>query len=117
MPEEERNSPLLVRDLMTVGVATCSPDSLVADIARLLVEKSLEAIVVIDPEERHAMGVVSQDELVKAYSQPEAGMLKAEDVMRDELPKVPADIPISAAAQIMLDLGVRVLFLTHHAAG
>ena len=37
--------------------------------------------------------------------------------MRDDLPKVPPDIPLTAAAQIMQDQGVRVLFLTHHAGG
>jgi CBS domain-containing protein len=102
---------------MTVGVATCSPETPVSEVARLLVEMGLEAVVVLDPGDGHALGVVSQDELLKAYPRSAAGELKAEEVMRDEVPQVPADIPLTAAAQIMQDLGVRCLFLMHHSGG
>ena len=37
--------------------------------------------------------------------------------MRAEVPQVPPDIPLTAAAQIMQDQGLRILFLTHHAGG
>jgi CBS domain-containing protein len=37
--------------------------------------------------------------------------------MRDEVPQVPADIPLAAAAQIMDDLGVRSLFVMHLSGG
>lgn len=109
--------PKLVRDLMTVGVSTCSPDTPLREIARIMVEKNLEAIVVLDPEERHAVGWVCQADIVNVYSSINSETMTAEDVMRDQVPQVPADIPLTAAAQIMLDQGVRVLFLMHHAGG
>jgi hypothetical protein len=37
--------------------------------------------------------------------------------MQDEVPQTPPDIPLTAAAQLMLDRGVRVLFLMHHSSG
>lgn len=117
MTEAERSMPVLVRDLIIVGVATCPPDTQIKDVARLLLEKGLEAVVVLDPEEGHAIGVVSQDELVKAYSRPDAADLTAEQVMRDDVPQVPAEIPLTAAAQRMHDLKTRALFLMHHAGG
>jgi CBS domain-containing protein len=43
--------------------------------------------------------------------------LTAEDVMRAGVPTTPPDIPLEAAVQLMLDQGVRTLFLTHHAGG
>ena len=43
--------------------------------------------------------------------------MTAEDVMREGVPQVPPDIPLSAAAMVMHDLGVRTLFLMHHAGG
>jgi len=111
-------SPKLVRDLMSVGVATCPPDALLADIVRLMLEKNLEALVVLDPEEDgHALGVITQDEIVKAYARSEPSSLKASDVMRDGVPQVPPEIPLVAAAQIMLDMKVRALFMMHHSAG
>lgn len=102
---------------MTVGVATCPPDTPVDSVARLLLEKNLEAVIVLDPEEGHALGIVSQEELVRAYDREGASQLKAEDVMRDGVPQAPPDIPLAVAAQLMRDQGVRVLFMMHHAAG
>ena len=90
----------LVRDLMTVGVATCGPDASLTDIARLLLDKNLEAVVVLNAE-GHATGIVSQDEVVKAYSRDDCRQLTAEEVMRDDVPQIPPDIPLAAAAQII----------------
>lgn len=117
MPEEPRPMPELVRDLMTVGVATCPPDTLIVDIARLMLEKGLEAVVVLDTEEGHALGVVSQDELAGAFARSEVRTLTAEQVMRDDVPQAPPDIPLTAAAQVMRDQNTRVLFMMHHAGG
>jgi predicted transcriptional regulator len=107
---------LLVRDLMKVGVASCPPDTPIQDVARLLLEKDLEGVVVLDFE-GHGVGVVTQDELVKAYSRHDRDTLTARDIMRDEVPEIPPDIPLAAAAQLMQDQGVRIFFLVHHAEG
>ncbi len=107
---------LLVRDLMTVGVKTCGPQTPIVDLARLILQENLEAVVVLDTE-GHALGVVTQDDLVRAYGQPDCCDLTAESVMRDGVPQVPPDIPLAAAAQIMRDRGQRVVFLMHHAGG
>ncbi|MFM8319872.1 MAG: CBS domain-containing protein [Chloroflexota bacterium] len=102
---------------MTVGVATCPPETPLAQVARLLVENALEALVVLDPEEGHALGVVGQDELVRAYHHAGARELTAAQAMREGVPQCPADIPLAAAAQLMLDQGVRILFMMHHSGG
>ena len=107
---------LLVRDLMSVGVMTCPPDTPIVEIARLLLDKQLEGIVVLD-QEGHAIGSISQDELVQAYTRDGCRDLTAEDVMRDSVPQIPPDVPLTVAAQIMRDKGVRVVFLMHNAAG
>jgi hypothetical protein len=33
------------------------------------------------------------------------------------VPTVPPDVPLTAAAQIMLDMNVRAVYMTHHAGG
>jgi len=109
-------NPKLVRDLMSVGVPTCSPGDSVVELARLLLEKDWEGFVVLD-EHGHAAGVVTQDDLVRAYGRGDFEALKVEDVMRPEVPQAPPDIPLTAAAQLMRDQGVRVLFMMHHAGG
>ena len=116
MAENSKHFPTIVRDLMTVGVTVCSQGTPLDEVARLMVEKNLEAVVILD-EEGNAFGFVGQTELLKALSRPDWKALKVEDIVREDIPEIPADIPILAAAQIMQDRHVRVLFFLHHAGG
>jgi len=104
-----------VRDLMTVGVVTCNPQTTVPELAQMLLDHDLDEVIVLD--EGKALGVVGQDELVAAYSRNEYKNLAAREVMREGVPQVPPEIPLTAAAQLMRDQGVRTFFLMHHAAG
>lgn len=106
----------LVRDLMSVGVPTCGLDDSVVELARWFLDKDIEGAVVLD-EHGHGAGVVTHDELIKAYAKGNYEQLTAQDIMRPEVPAVPPDIPLSVAAQIMQDMGVRVVYMTHHAGG
>jgi CBS domain-containing protein len=104
-----------VRDLMSVGVLTCSADTPIQEIAKRFLEKALDDMVVL--EAGHAIGVISPTELVRALTRQDIANLKASDVMREGVPKAPPDIPLEVAAQIMLDQGVRSLFMMHQAGG
>ena len=46
MPES--HFPQLVRDLMTVGVLTCTPQTTVSELAQLFLEQCLDEIIVLD---------------------------------------------------------------------
>ncbi len=81
-----------------------------------MLAKDWEGVIVLDSH-GHAAGVVTQDELVRAYARDTYDGSLVESIMRVEVPQVPPDIPLTAAAQIMQDLGVRVLFMMHHAGG
>jgi CBS domain-containing protein len=115
----ENSTRTLVRDLMKVGVATCAPETVVSDVAHMLREKGIEAVIVLDPEEGQALGMISQDELADAFLREgkNARNLKAEEVMRENIPEIPPDIPFHAAFQIMRDNRVRIVFLMHNAGG
>jgi CBS domain-containing protein len=121
MAEGETFSPRLVRDLMSVGVLTCSPDTLVVELARVLLDKGLEGAIVLDGQ-GHAAGVVSRYDLVRAYAglnrpKGDVNELMAGDIMQEGVPQMPPDIPLTTAAQIMLDQGQRIVFMMHHAGG
>ncbi len=116
MSEEPAASPKLVRDLMTVGVVTCSPRLTLAEAARLLLEKDLEGVVVLD-DEGHGVGIVTQDEIVQGYAHPNRDSLTVGDIMREGVPELPPDIPLTAAAGLMRDMGLRVVFFMHNANG
>lgn len=110
------NTVGLVRDLMKVGVPTCPQNTPAVAIAERLLNGDLEALVVLDAE-GHAVGVVSRDDLIRAYGRGDCHELTAEQVMTETVPQAPPDIPLTAAAQIMQDMGVRVLYMMHHAEG
>ncbi len=117
MSDKNSGSSKLVRDLMTVGVQTCSPNTSVLELARYFLEVGSGSDEVVVLDEGNAVGVIGHGELVRAYTLPKSTELTAAEIMREEVPTVPADIPVVAAAQMMLDMGVRTVFLTHHAAG
>lgn len=111
----------LVRDLMRIGVATCPADTPVTEAARILLENGLEALVVLD-ENGHAAGLFGRREAVVAFGLSEIGREGIElqtvaDALRPDIPEIPPDIPATAAAQLMLDQGVRELYLLHHDGG
>lgn len=82
----------------------------------MMIEHGHEGAAVLD-REGHAVGAVTINELVKAYGMEVYKDSTAEDVMIAEVPQVPPDIPLSVAAQIMQDMGTRILFIMHHAGG
>lgn len=116
MNEDLLSPPRLVRDLMSVGVPTCALDDPVVELTRWFLEKDIEGVVVLD-ENGHGAGVITHNELVKAYARGAYEDLTAEDILLAEVPQVPPDIPLTVAAQIMQDQGLRILFLNHHAGG
>lgn len=106
----------LVRDLMTVGVPTCKTTTSIVEIARFILEHHVEEMVVLG-NEGEGVGVVGYEELVNAYGREDAKSLSAENVMREGLPELPADISIALAAQMMKDKGIRVAYMLHNSAG
>src|SRR5450759_4926486 len=84
-------NPKLVRDLMSVGVPTCKTTTNIVDIARFILEQGVEEMVVLGTE-GEGVGIVGYEQLVSAYGRENASSLVAEDVMREGVPELPADI-------------------------
>jgi len=109
-------TPLLVRDLMTVGVPTCKTDVLAVDIARFVIDNNVEEMVVLGSE-GEGVGIVGYEELVRAYGRDDLNKLTAEQVMREGVPELPSDIPLTVAAQMMRDQNIRVAYMIHNSSG
>ena len=101
---------------MTVGVPTCKWESPIKDVARFLLEHHVEAMCVLDAE-GHGIGVIGEQELVSAYGKDNLDELKAEDIMSEGVPELNPDIPLTVAAQMMKDQGIRIAYMTHNSAG
>ena len=77
--------PHLVRDLMTVGVMTCPPQTTVPELAQLLLDHDRDEVVVLN--DGKALGVVGQDDLIKAFAWDNTKLLTASDVIWKNLSK------------------------------
>lgn len=100
----------LVRDAMHRGVISCRVDTPLEEIAQRLMEYQINALFVLDQSGK-ACGVVSQTDLVQAYVQGGWSDLVAEDIMTPDVVTVVPDIPVTAAAQLMLDKDIHRLLI------
>jgi CBS-domain-containing membrane protein len=112
---------LLVRDVMRIGVPTCKLEDTVAHVAALMIDGGHTAVVVLD-DEADARGWINERILAGAYERAAAtgedvSGCAAQDVMDENVPECPSDVPLVVAVGIMVDLGVDHLFFLHHAAG
>jgi CBS domain-containing protein len=104
----------LVRDLMKIGVPTCTPDTRLDEIARVMVREDAEAVIVMDAY--GACGVVSQTDLVGAFPR-NWQVLTAKDVMTERIISITPDVDVLAAAHMMIDEKVHQLFIMHEHPG
>ena len=101
-------STLLVRDVMIIGVPVCHEAERCGDVEARLTRQSAHAEVVgVLDEDGSACGWISRERLRQNFTHAVG------EVMEEEIPTVPPDIPAKTAAQIMRDRGVEYLFLMH----
>ena len=96
----------LVRDLMHPGVFTCQPDASLGQVAVLLTQHKVHALIVIDREDR-PIGIISDYDLlagewlsVDDESLSTMRKLTAQDLMSYPVDTIEADMPIKEAAHI-----------------
>jgi CBS domain-containing protein len=110
----------LVRDLMHPGVLTCQPDALLGQVAVLLTQHKVHALVVSDPEGR-PLGIISDYDLlagewlsVDDESLSTMRLLTAHDLMSYPVDTVDANVPIKEAAHTLIEKDVNRLLVTEN---
>lgn len=112
------------KDIMTAAVISVSAETEVGEIARLLAEKRISAVPVVDPDQR-VLGIVSEGDLIRRaetgtekqrgswwlglFTAPEslstaytkAHGRRADDVMTQDVISVTEDTPIADVAQTL----------------
>jgi CBS domain-containing protein len=108
----------LVRDLMHPGVFTCQPDATLGQVAVLLTQHRVHALIVIDREER-PIGIISDYDLlagewlsVDDESLSTMRKMTAQDLMSYPVDTVESDMPVAEAAQILIEKDVNRLLVT-----
>jgi CBS domain-containing protein len=108
----------LVRDVMRRGVTSCPAHTPLTEAASIMLREGAEALIVLGGGNQ-AAGVLSKRDIVKAYAEAGTGVcdlqnLTVSDKMSSDVPQIPPDIPALAATQIMLDQGLRDIYIMHH---
>lgn len=115
---------MLARDVMTADVVTVGPDATVSEIAKLLLERRISAVPVVDTA-RHVIGIVSEGDLMRRaelgtekrpgswwlglFDVPESSAVeyvkshgvRAADIMTRTVSTVSEDAPLAEIANIL----------------
>lgn len=108
---------LLVRDVMRIGVPTCKVTDPIIPLAQQMIDQGWTAVIVMD-DDGDARGWISERFLAVAYATGDrSAALTAAEIMDEDVPEAPVDIPLAASVQLMADMGVDHLFFMHNAGG
>ena len=110
----------LVRDLMHPGVLTCKPGAALGQVAVLLAQHHVHALIVTDRDGR-ALGIISDFDLLAGEwlstdSESLATMKKltALDLMSHPIDSVETNIPLSEAVNVLIEKDVSRLLVTEN---
>ncbi|MHC4173737.1 MAG: CBS domain-containing protein [Planctomycetota bacterium] len=99
----------IIRDFMRRGVVTCGVDANAAEVARIMLDNDVSALVVID-ERLNACGVISKTDLIGYYGK-DLSLITAEDIMSPKILTVSPDTLVHEAVQLMLERRVHQLVI------
>jgi CBS domain-containing protein len=110
----------IVRDLMHTGLLTCATDATLGQVAVLLSQFQVHALVVVD-HENYPQGIISDYDLLAGewLSTEPHGLatmrrLTAGDLMSTPIEKVDVDVPLQVAAHILIDKEIHRLLVTEN---
>jgi CBS domain-containing protein len=108
----------LVRDLMHAGLITCKPDATLGQVAVLLNQHHVHALVVTDRDGR-PLGIISDFDLLAGEwlsSDPESlatmRRLTASDLMSHPIDSVEVNIPLAEAVRVLIEKDISRLLVT-----
>lgn len=102
-----------VRDLMHAGIISCTPEDTVGTVAKIMVDKEIHAVVVM--EQGKATGVVSQTDMVLARqgrTPDQARAMRASEIMTPGCATCDADMLLSDAVSLMTGRRMHRLVVT-----
>ncbi len=104
-----------VADIMHKGVISCSEETPIQEVARLLTEKGVHALVVVDGE-GFAQGIISQTDLINIESLEEYWNywkgLQAKHIMSKEIISCRPETDIDEARRVLAERKVHRLIVT-----
>jgi CBS domain-containing protein len=98
-----------VGDLMHRGIIACKPETPMDEVVRIVVEKDVHAIIVMD-DETQALGIISHTDIIRFYGQ-DLSQHTAREVMSRPVLDIEIDRPAELAAQQMREKAVHHLLV------
>jgi CBS domain-containing protein len=103
----------IIKDFMQRGVVTCRVGATAAEVARIMLDNNVSAVVVID-ERLDACGVISKTDLIGFYGR-DLSAITAEDIMSPKILTISPDTLVHEAVQLMLEHKVHQLVIVTQA--
>jgi CBS domain-containing protein len=103
----------VIKDFMHRGVVTCRVGATAAEVARILLDNDVSALVVID-ERLNACGIISKTDLIRFYGK-DLSVITAEDIMSSKLLTISPDTLVHEAVQLILEHRVHQLVIVTQA--
>ena len=103
----------IIRDFMQRGVVTCRVGATAAEVARIMLDNNVSALVVID-ERLNTCGVISKTDLIGFYGK-DLSVITAEDIMSPKILTISPDTLVHEAVQLMLEHRVHQLVIVTQA--
>ena len=94
---------------MRRGVVTCRVDANAAEVAKIMLDNDVSALVVID-ERLNACGVISKTDLIRSYGK-DISAITAEDIMTTDIFTISPDTLVYEAVQLMLEHRIHQLVI------
>ena len=99
----------IIKDFMHRGVVTCGIDANAAEVAKIMLDNDVSALVVID-ERLNACGVISKTDLIRSYGK-DISAITAEDIMTTDIFTISPDTLVYEAVQLMLEHRIHQLVI------
>jgi CBS-domain-containing membrane protein len=110
----ERRGRRTVRDVMSFGIMTCTPETALAAVARAMTERRSRSIVVVD-EAGEAAGVITGSDLLTLYESTQSATT-ARDLMRRPI-TCDIDLPLRDAIDLIIRKEVHRVVITDSSTG
>jgi signal-transduction protein with cAMP-binding, CBS, and nucleotidyltransferase domain len=98
-----------VSELMHTPAVTCRPDAPIAEVARLMRDRNVGSVVVVDDVGYLAGIVTDRDVALRGVGEGRSGDVAVEHIMSRNVATVPIQADVSAAAATMVKRTVRRL--------
>lgn len=103
----------IIRDVMHRGVVTCRVGATASEVARIMLDNDVSALVVID-ERLNTCGIISKTDLISSYGE-DLSLITAEDIMGPKILTVSPDTLVHEAVRLMLGHRVHQLVIVTQA--